>query len=111
MYFYLISKNTAPRRARLRLTSTKSHRAKCQATRTNSSPHPQCDGISLRSAGAMSIGIPPLLTLSETLGALRDKSGALQNPDRLASSLEFALKSTYRRRNENLNHYCPGPSR
>jgi len=43
----------------------------------------------------MSVGIPPFLTLTEKPSALRDKSGALQNPDRLASfqtsSLEFPL--------------------
>jgi len=33
----------------------------------------------------MSVGIPPFLTLSEKPSALRDKSGSLQNPNRLVS--------------------------
>jgi len=39
----------------------------------------------------MSVGIPPFLTLTEKPSALRDKSGALQNPDRLASFQNFII--------------------
>src|SRR5213596_3170207 len=44
----------------------------------------------------MSVGIPPFLTLSERPGALRDKSGALQNPDRSASFQNFVIGITSR---------------
>jgi uncharacterized membrane protein YphA (DoxX/SURF4 family) len=39
----------------------------------------------------MSVGIPPFFTLSEKPGALRDKSGALQNPNRSASFQNFVI--------------------
>jgi uncharacterized membrane protein YphA (DoxX/SURF4 family) len=57
----------------------------------NSPLQPQCDGISARSVGAISVGIPPFLTLSEKPSALRDKSGALQNPDRFAPFQNFII--------------------
>jgi putative oxidoreductase len=39
----------------------------------------------------MSVGIPPFPTLSQKPSALRDKSGALQNPDRFASLEKFVI--------------------
>src|SRR5882724_5896803 len=75
MHFLLISKNTKMRSARQGSTSTKLRREECQTARTNSPLQPQCDGISARSVGAISVGIPPFLTLSQKPSALRDKSG------------------------------------
>jgi hypothetical protein len=64
--------------------------------------------------GAMSVGIPPFLTLSEKPSALRDKSGTLQNPDRFASSKiphwnSISIKPPFL--DENSYDYCSRSSR
>jgi hypothetical protein len=87
----------------------KSHPEECLAAHTNSSPLSQCDGISERLADAMSVGIPPFLTLSEKPSTLRDKSGTLQNPDRFALSKirhwnSISIKPPFL--NENSYDYC-----
>src|SRR4029077_11274694 len=81
-----------PRRAQPGSTSTKSHRREYQDARTNLSPRAPSDGTSARSADATSVGIAPFFTLSEKPSALRDKSGALQNPDRSASFQNFVIE-------------------
>src|SRR5437870_2110435 len=98
----MISRNTMPRRTRPRSKSTKSHRDECQGARTNLSPPAPCDGTSAQSAGATSVGIPPFPTLSEKPGALPDKSGALQNPDRSPSFQNFVIGIPSR----SSHHHC-----
>src|SRR5206468_3225437 len=90
-------------------------REECQASRINSPRISQFDRISERLADAMSVGIPPFLTLSQKPSALRDKSGTFQNPDRfcIVQKLRYWISLSIKPRsfNENRYHYRPRSSR